>query len=81
MDFDTLQANLLSTTELSGARALSTGTSAHVKATKQYDFVDEFIRDARLIFSNAIRYNCYLDKSSTALRKTVTSLLFKFWPF
>lgn len=78
MDFDTLQANLMSTAGANGAKALSTGTSANVKANKQYDFVDEFIKDARLIFSNAIRYNCYLDKSSTALRKTVTSLLFKF---
>ena len=77
MDFDTLQANVASTAGSSG-NTWNTGISAQVAPTRSYQYLDEFVRDARQIFSNAIRYNSYLDKSSVALRKTFTSLLFKF---
>jgi hypothetical protein len=80
MDFDTLQANVMSTAAggAGATKALGFGSNDKVDPTAQYEYVDEFVKDARRIFSNAIRYNCYLDKSSTALRRTFTSLLYKF---
>ena len=77
MDFDTLQANLSSTAGRI-ASSWATAISAQANSTRSYDYLDEFVSDARRIFSNAMRYNCYLDKSSTSLRKTFTSLLYKF---
>ncbi len=77
MDFDTLQANVASTAG-TVVNTWNTGISAQVSPTMSYEYLDEFARDARRIFSNAIRYNSYLDKSSTALRKTFISLLYKF---
>ena len=45
---------------------------------KKYIYVEDFMNDARLIFANAIRYNCHNDKLSINIRKGTMNALYKF---